>query len=348
MIIKSFTAPTIAGALKLVRETLGGDAIVLKTKDCGRLSKIINGNRFEVTACIDESFLKKPIGEITGTKSDSDVMVKPLNNEEHTFKNDASDEINKPKYDRAIEKIRTVLTDSDVPRSMIHQIVMEILSDKNTTVCESKAFEIIKNKLAGKIEPNLTVVPGSKIAFIGLSGAGKSSVMGKVSANLSMIPGNKLKLISLDQLKDDEIGKTKLLTNNDFTKQFDSLPTLTKDKAILIIDTPAIPAKSDNQWLLDKLNKIKPELIFLVYSVSHRSDDLMNILETFKSLAPTYQIATHLDETDRWGGILTMVENLDIPLAFVTDSPGGEGQLYAPDPEIIANQILNRETKNDF
>ena len=51
MIIKSFTAETMTAALKTVRQELGGDAVVLKSR---QLSNGTDANRVEVTACLDK------------------------------------------------------------------------------------------------------------------------------------------------------------------------------------------------------------------------------------------------------------------------------------------------------
>ena len=59
MVIKSFSAPTVAAALKKIREELGGEAVVLKTKVCPGEETSLTGERFEVTACIDEQELSK-------------------------------------------------------------------------------------------------------------------------------------------------------------------------------------------------------------------------------------------------------------------------------------------------
>ena len=51
MIIKSFTADSVAAALKEVRAELGGEAVVLKTR---QLVNPGDSNRIEITACLDK------------------------------------------------------------------------------------------------------------------------------------------------------------------------------------------------------------------------------------------------------------------------------------------------------
>ena len=55
MIVKSFIADSVAGALKMVRSELGGDAVILKTRKIESIKQKMVGGRVEVTACIDQS-----------------------------------------------------------------------------------------------------------------------------------------------------------------------------------------------------------------------------------------------------------------------------------------------------
>jgi flagellar biosynthesis GTPase FlhF len=116
------------------------------------------------------------------------------------------------------------------------------------------------------------------------------------------------------------------------------------DDMIVLIDTPSIRTDGEyNDILLEKIETIKPDVVFLVFSARSRSADLVELIDTYNRFSPTYLIASHLDETDRWGGIMTMAEYLKTPVAFVTDTPGGLGQLSQPDPTILADCLLRME-----
>lgn len=55
MIVKSFIADTVAGALKKARTELGGDAVILKTRRLDGIHPAAAGGKVEVTACIDRA-----------------------------------------------------------------------------------------------------------------------------------------------------------------------------------------------------------------------------------------------------------------------------------------------------
>ncbi len=63
MIIKSFTAESIAEALKRVRTEMGGDAFVLKTRKFLNVSGLEN---VEVTACAEEKLAQRSPSKSNG------------------------------------------------------------------------------------------------------------------------------------------------------------------------------------------------------------------------------------------------------------------------------------------
>ena len=64
MIVKSFTANTVAGALKKVRGELGGDAVILKTKRLQPDQQLVAGAKVEEV--IDK--VREKLGEKAITK----------------------------------------------------------------------------------------------------------------------------------------------------------------------------------------------------------------------------------------------------------------------------------------
>ncbi|HDL03578.1 MAG TPA: hypothetical protein ENH25_05550, partial [candidate division Zixibacteria bacterium] len=95
--------------------------------------------------------------------------------------------------------------------------------------------------------------------------------------------------------------------------------------------------------LAEELMSVAPDIVFFVFSVCNRSHDLIDSINMFENLSPTCLVASHLDETDRWGGITAMAEYLNIPVSYVTDSPGGIGELRVPDAAAIARRLLKLE-----
>jgi flagellar biosynthesis GTPase FlhF len=95
--------------------------------------------------------------------------------------------------------------------------------------------------------------------------------------------------------------------------------------------------------LFEKLGRLKPDMVFLVFSTCCRSRDLLDRINHFEELTPHYLIAGHLDETERWGTIPAITGFLDVPLAYTMNSPGGIGLLKMADADILARNILKME-----
>jgi len=78
MKIKSYTAESVAEALKRVRSEMGADAFVLKTR---RLDNSRGSEKFEMTACTEEEIIVKESAEkkITGESN----RVEAFTNDKH-------------------------------------------------------------------------------------------------------------------------------------------------------------------------------------------------------------------------------------------------------------------------
>jgi len=367
MVIKSFSAPTVASALKKIREELGGDAVVLKTNECPREESSLTGQRFEVTACIDEqAFSKhkadrrsKPAAQ-NPKKDESPKKDNPVTGIDKEIKDFAG-------LEKTLNRILSVhrspdiftdlradikplflnLLDSDVPVEIAHRIAEKTAEcDDGCGNIEQTAMAVIHDEIKRVTSAAVTIEPGMKVAFVGPSGAGKTSVMGKAAAQLCTKFGQKVKLLSLDQMKIaayEEIGAYADLLDlhAGFCRQ---LQDGKDDDSVCLIDTPSVGCvERRQQKLIEELASVAPDIVFFVFSVCSRSHDLIDSINMFEKFAPQFLVASHLDESDRWGGIAAMTEYLNIPVAFITDSPGGIGEMRIPDAAAIARRLLKLE-----
>lgn len=367
MIIKSFSAPTVASALKKIREELGGEAVVLKTRACPETETPLTGQKFEVTACIDEGAFsqykssrksKAATADVSGKANRKRVEVMPVTETEPVNLAGLEKTLNgilsahrSPDLFTALPKeVKPIffnLLDSDVPIEIAHRLAQRVFDSNGVSGnIEQTALALLHDEIKRLSGAAISVESGMKIAFVGPSGVGKTSVMGKTAAQLCTKFGQKVKLLSLDQMKIaayEEIGAYADLLDLQagFCRQ---LKAGVDEDSICLIDTPAVGCSERRQEKLrDELVSVAPDIIFFVFSVCSRSNDLIDAVTMFEKFKPDYLVATHLDETDRWGGIPAMAEYLDVPMAFTTDSPGGIGELHVPDAAAIARRLLKLE-----
>lgn len=366
MIIKSFTGPTVAAALKLVRDEMGGDAVVLKTRVLPIDETRIVNERVEVTACIDESILspgkidymlkkdEQSSGSISsragmaGTLADNVESPENLQIESDKKSDTVLDMeriIEMP--EKILSELKTLsqnLTDADIPEDMTRQLIAEIKKqyspDKDI---RGIASQVLTEQIDQYMTSDIDFKPGMKIIFTGFSGAGKTSALAKLAAQLVSGLGLKVTLSSLDDMKVaafEEIGSYADILDLP-SAMFDELASRQKNDSLILIDTPPLPVDPvRRQEFLEKIKNVSPDINFLVFSARNRSCDLADAVGTFESVAPDYLIAGHLDETKRWGSIYSMVESMKIPLAFTINSPGGIGELSRANAAEIAQTVL--------
>jgi flagellar biosynthesis protein FlhF len=71
MVIKSYVAPSVAGALKMIRAELGSKAVVLKTRGLSARESGVGRRMVEITACLE----KPTVGALSATLADPQKQV---------------------------------------------------------------------------------------------------------------------------------------------------------------------------------------------------------------------------------------------------------------------------------
>lgn len=374
MIIKSYSAPSVANALKVIKEELGNDAIILRTRHCPPEETALTGHRVEVTACVDEKSAAKktaPAKEIPAAqnsasesiKKDADTTILPELPEPLEFASKLDKKIDliiksnragmiPSEIPPALKPLYLNLLDSDMPEEIVRQFIDDIAKKE---VAEDKitgaALEMMTSLMNSIICPPLEIKAGMKIVFAGPSGAGKTAALAKMAARLATKENQKVTLASLDNLKVssyEEIGGYADILGLplDLTGVPESNHT---DDTVLLIDTPSFRCHDKKiSTLIKRLEKLNPDILFLVFSVCTRTSDLVDAVGLFDYLKPTHLLASHLDETGRWGGIITLNQYLEIPLALISRTPAGSGLLERPHAALLARRLLNLEdNQND-
>ncbi|MEA3296233.1 MAG: GTPase [candidate division Zixibacteria bacterium] len=370
MIIRSFTADTASAALKEVRKAMGSDAIVLKTRQS---TDPISGSCVEITACLEKpsvaqssaTLCDRNQGETSVAKIPSGSRQVPTPDIESAEVTGDADlhrrivELDR-KLDRLVipgsalqtasdipdqlQKIHNRLSDADLSKQAISMAIGRAMTGKE----EATTKQALVEHLANVTEPNLNFQAGDRILFAGPPGAGKSSAMGKLAAQLVVREKKKIALVTLDNQKIaawDELCSYSEILGADVVDPMESTEkNASASDQITLIDTPALPTDEDKlRTLLDKIDRIKPNVRFAVFSTLIRSSDALMFSEQMEVLAPTHLIMTMLDLTNRYGSVITVAEKTGLKISFATDAPGGIGDIKTPDPDLLARSLLGME-----
>lgn len=380
MIIKTFTEESSAAALKRVRQEMGGEAIVLKTR------KVTGANHkpmVEVTACLEKASVTQTSDILVDVVKERDslkptppqtrmdtVKTRPSQTEAEKPGDELDDRI--ASIDRKLNQLIALgiqpdgitrlemfqgvhrrLKEADLPDDYLEAFMSGLVKDYNgATDIDTYAQSRLAAEMEALIDEPLCFKPGDKVIFVGPAGGGKSSVMGKLAATLAAKNHMKVKLLSLDDYKMaafDEICSYAEILGLEVVPPPSADTDHTEDHdAITLIDTPALSTKRERVASLKaKIEDVNPDYRFAVFSSLTRSRDVFLISRMLKELQPTHLVLTMEDLAGRLGTAVTAAKATGLKITYLSDSPGGMGELKTPRAETLATRLLNDEVTCD-
>lgn len=190
------------------------------------------------------------------------------------------------------------------------------------------------------------------VVMVGPTGVGKTTTIAKLAANLSLIDSRQVAFITLDtyrvsaaeQLRTfaEIIGVpiTVVFSPADLEEAIDSY----RDKDIIFIDTAGrSPYNHEHMTELQEfLDVARADETILVLSVNTASSDLLNIYNEFNRIGVDKLIFTKLDETNCYGQILNIINEIKKPVAYFTTGQNVPDDIEVPDPYKFARMVLGK------
>ncbi len=371
MIIKSFTAESAATALKRVREELGGDAIVLKTRQLDRKGR---DQRVEITACLEKPTVAQSSRALSNnrltapadgpTVDGSERILEPQADETTPTPGAPADKVAEidAKLNRLIESLTPAepketlpeafseLTEKMTSADFSDDFVADTLGAAKLRLDESDDAEqaieaALVERLAEVMAPELTFKPGDRVLFVGPAGSGKSSLLGKLAGRLCILEKRKVSLASLDRRKlsaYDEIRGYGDVIGANVVDPVAATSTWTPGSdEIALIDGPSLAVDPERiAAFAERVQKIQPTHVVAVFSSLMRKEDMVRFADLMEPLAPTHIAQTGLDLTGAIGSVVSTASRTGLKIALTTDSPAGIGQAAASDPARFARRLL--------
>jgi len=365
MIVKSFIADSVAGALKQVRSDLGGDAVILKTRKIDPARQKLAGGRIEVTACIDQSQPPAaPVAVAEKTVSRTRSGMHSIPSEAIAQKLDFlidvfQSPVRRDMFQGVIGRLFMALLRVDIPENMAYEVADKISGhfdedDEYQPVLLSAAQMLI-DQLPRRRGAEL-FKPGQKVVLVGPPGAGKTSLMGRLAGYL--ISSRKLPvcLTSLDQVKvsaPEELQTYAEILNVDHYEMPHEVDRKMLDRRgqdkVTLIDMPAINPRHREPIAVytEKLARIKPHRVIGVFPALYRASDLFDIVRAFRPLKMTDLAFTMTDQTERLGGMIAISIQTGLPISILgTGQKAGDVNLK-PDHGKIIRTFLGLEEVTD-
>ena len=232
-----------------------------------------------------------------------------------------------------LKQLEAKLTDRDFDEAISKKIILKLNSQ--LTVEEQTNPEVIIGHLKKALNESVKIsndLPKSdnsptKLMFIGPYGDGKTTSLQRIAYQLAVCQKKKVGLISLDT---EKIGAVSALIS--FARILDVRCTgvyepselkqcLEKfnDLDVLLFDTKGINPldKSELEELSNWISQINPDKVFLVLSANNRLRDLIEMTHKFLSTVNPEFVFTKLDQTKRYGGIISCSIQTEKPVAYL-------------------------------
>jgi flagellar biosynthesis protein FlhF len=378
MDVKTFRAPTMCEALKLVRRELGPDAAVLHTRDVQtrRLFGWLHGPRqIEVTASCEVNVPSRlparargsdqglsledslptaapPISqEVQGQISHLQAMVQDLCRR--------SQSAGRQDLPQDLFRLFTDLLDSDLSEELARELVERVRSESRGARFDD--LLLVKARLARMIEAEIAVAgpiqvtPGKMrlAALVGPTGVGKTTTIAKLAAHYRLREKHRVGLITVDTYRIAAVEQLRTYADIiDLPMQVVSTPREMReavrrmnDLDLVLLDTAGRSPKDDVriQELRAFLSEAEAHEVHLVLSSVAGTKTLLQTAERFATAGTTALLLTKLDEATGLGNVLPLVQSSHLPLSYLTNGQNVPDDIEVAEPNRLARLILGME-----
>ncbi len=374
MRLKSFYSSSVQEAMQQARRELGQDALLLDTRTAPAHARHLG--QYEVVFALGEGtggapapgasqtseVPVPPVSTVSSTdtsqlSSDLETLRREMErlNESVARSRVLSAVVGGALADPDLARLYAELTAVDVATDVAQELVADCaraLSAANTTRARATLLQgVAADKLRSILRvttPHHSPDRQKAIAFVGPTGSGKTSSLVKLAARFGLRSRSPMHIVSYDGLRiaaSEQLRALAAILGASF-HLVDNPESLLQtahqrqSRGWIWIDTPGTgPQETDvADEIAVALRKQNGVEIYLVLSATMKSADLRAAVERHARCQPDKVIFTHVDETETYGGLISVAAWLGKPIAFF-----GTGQRIPEDLESAsADRIINR------
>ena len=384
MQIKRFKAKNMTTALRLIKDELGSDAVILSAKSLRQGKGFFDSMKYagvEVTAAIDKqgiqgihsenvrhgnSHLKGDTVRLKERYRSTRESVQPIHSEEIVQKGrfkhfDIVQGLTGERHKDLSSLYHKLLT-QEVNREIASKIIDEIKEkqaySKNLSKENIKSnLKSILNKKGVRIDRTGLLVGKPAIAvFVGGAGVGKTTTMAKLAALYSRKQKKNVALITLDNYSITGVKQLKLYAQIIGIPMEAAVNIAGLKKSIkkfqgndlILVDTPGI--NHHNRTLIRELGtffiKLPDPQIHLVLTATTKEKDLNATVAAFKELNINRVLITKIDETNTYGNLINFLTKTNIPLSYICSGRSVPDDIQPASIEKIINLLFESNNTN--
>ena len=376
MQIRKFVGNDMHDIMKKIKSELGENAVILHTKKIskGGILGFFKKELLEVLAALEKD---KPIGTSRKTEIDSDndkkhildLDKKIINEQNKIIEKDLSQEVKELK--KLLEKINNkvdinisgdnqtkvkfrkyyeLLKNIGLENDLIEDILLQIeCSHINETDFDNEIERYLMKKFNTENYKNFDFTKKINV-FVGATGVGKTTTIAKLASEMVLKEDKKIGFLTLDTYRISAVEQLKTYADilnapvevaYDMSDVGNSLDRL-KNRELLFVDTAGRSYKNKKQMneLKEFISYFKEKDVFLVLSANWDINDIKEILRAYDFLDDYKIIITKLDETNRLGVILNILNNADKVVTHITFGQNVPDDIEKFDFKKTINEVL--------
>lgn len=377
MKVKKFIAPSMPEAMKMIRDELGKDAVILNSKvvQKGGIFGLFAKKNIEVIAAVDPQPVpkpkvqkvekeyvetkieKSPIATIGQTKLDQD-LIKEIQDLKALMKKMA--ETNRQEglehYPEPLKEMNRFLFDQEFEHQL-RKDIMDFLLEKWYVNRAEANFPQINSWVKEFFEKKLSQFSFGAFDFskkyvnvVGPTGVGKTTTLAKIAAHAVLKHGKKIAFITTDTYRIAAIEQLKTYakilnaplevayTLDDFVRAKERFSHFD----LVLIDTAGRNFR--NKQYVEDLKSIinfNEEIeTMLVLALPSKYSDMIEIVNQFSLIKIDKLIFTKVDETSKYGSMINLIMKYGIGVAYLTNGQNVPDDILEATPESILNTIF--------
>ncbi len=374
MTAKTFSANSMRDAIAKVKQELGEDALILSTKRLPRSgSDPYRKDIFQIEAMHPEygkDTQETPKDNFSDSESDFlqssgwDLLKEELGNIRQVLYtvNHSEAFSDLLQAHPGIFSIYAKLIRSGISEKRVQMLLSQSFNDENIAFSSQSDYtrQVFRKLLSVvNVAKPFYKTPGNGtkiIAFVGPTGAGKTTTIAKLAAKLHLEMKKKTGLISIDNYR---IGAFDQLKTYSSIIGIPCIPAFTKKDLVTALNKLGsmdyILVDTAGQSHLDKkrLSELKSIMNLncevdsqLVISAATGRLDMKEVVESFRLLNPSSYVFSKIDETRRRGGIIDQVIEYKMPVSFITNGQEVPEDIIVANEKTILQLLINPDDRS--
>ncbi|MHB8620713.1 MAG: flagellar biosynthesis protein FlhF, partial [Chloroflexota bacterium] len=251
------------------------------------------------------------------------------------------------------------LIDQELAEDLAQDIVLKVNGELG--VAGVNNYDLVREYVRKHIQqlvtvtgpPRLTSGRCKSIFLIGPTGVGKTTTLAKLAANYCLVEHKKVALVTVDTFRVAAIPQLRtyadiigvplevVYTSTELKEVIDRLG----DKDLVLIDTPGGSPRNSKQLevLKEYLDGVESKETYLAIASPTKYRDMVEAFERF-SIAPIDGLLfTKIDETDRYGALVNLLNHTRARLTYLTTGQNVPNDIELADSVKMADLLLTEQ-----